>query len=210
MNSLFEKVPGAAKAIMGAALAALPVVLVMFTSCASSPKVEKASTMAYHEGVPGGTLVESYKIPVKVDAVDAATRKVTLVAPDGSRNTFTAEPADSNFDQLHVGDAVQATVIRELVIFLRKDSAALSNGSMIAASLPPDTADTSVLKSATTQRTAKVGAVDKKRREATLTFPDGTSRSFPVRPDVDLRKVQLGEEVIIQTTSAAVLALEKR
>jgi hypothetical protein len=210
MNSQFEKVCRTFNAIIVAALLLLPAALLMFTSCASSPSVQKVSTTAYREGEPGGTLVETYKITVNVGEIDPASRKVTLVAADGTRNTFTALPGDRTFDQLKVGEQVQATVTRQLVVFLRRNGAALNSVPMIDAGLAPDIAGSDVLKSDTVQRVAKVGAVDRKHRQATLDFLDGTSQRFNVRKDVNLEQVQPGEQVVIRTTSAVVLTLEKK
>jgi hypothetical protein len=197
------------KAAVSASLALVPATWLAFTSCSSAPKVEKATTVAYREGVPGGTLVETYNITVRVTDIDAASRKVTLVAPDGSRNTFAAKPTDRTFGRLRVGDQVQATVTREVVVCLRRDGAALSNGPLITVDLAPDSAESGALKSETVQRTATIGSVDSKRREATLVLPDGASRALPVRKDVDLQRLTPGEEVVIRSASAVVLTLEK-
>ena len=210
MHSLFKKASRLTEAIVGAVPALLPALLLTLAASSSAPKVEKASTLAYHEGVPGGTLVETYKITVTVGEIDAASRKVTLVAPDGSQNTFTALPSDHTFDQLKVGEQVQATVTRQLVVFLRKTGVALNNAPMIEAGLAPDIAGSDVLKSGTVQRVARVGAIDRKRRQATLDFLDGTSQRFNVRRDVNLDQVQPGEQVVIRTTSAVVLTLERK
>ena len=210
MNFLFEKVCRTSEAIIGAALTVLPVALVMFTSCASSPSVQKASTTAYQPGVPGGTLVETYKITVNVGEIDTASRKVTLVASDGSRNTFTALPSDRTFDQLKAGEQVQATVTRQLVVCLRKNGVALNSAPMIEAGVAPDIAGSDVLKSGTVQRVARVSAIDRKHHQATLDFMDGTSQRFNVRRDVNLEQVQPGEQVVIRTTSAVVLTLERK
>ncbi len=44
---------------------------------------------------------------------------------------------------------------------------------------------------------------------ATLQFPDGKAKNFVVRPDVDLTKVKLGEEVVIRATEALAVVVEK-
>jgi hypothetical protein len=210
MNSLFEKMCRTSDAIIASALLLLAAALLMLTSCASSPSVQKVSTTAYREGVPGGTLVETYKITVNVREIDPANRKVTLVAADGTSNTFTALPGDRTFDQLKVDEQVQATVTRQLVVFLRRNGAALNSAPMIDAGLAPDITKPDALKSDTVQRVARVSAVDRKHRQATLDFMDGTSQRFNVRRDVNLEQVQSGEEVVIRTTSAVVLTLEKK
>ncbi len=187
----------------------LPVALVTLVSCSSTPNVEKSTTVAYREGVPGGTWVETYKIPVTVADVDTAGRKVTLRAPDGSTNTFTAGPDSRTFNQLKTGEALQATVTRQLVIFLRSDGAPLNDPPAIAAALTPDNAESNLAKSDTVEVIARVAAIDRKRRQVTLQLPNGALKTFAVRKDVDLQKAKVGEEVVIRTRSAVVLAPEK-
>ena len=192
-----------------AASAVLPAALLLLSSCASAPNVEKTTVAAYREGVPGGTLVETYKITATVTAIDAASRKVTLVAPDGSRNTFAAGPGYKSFDQLRVGEDVQATVTRQLVVWLGQNGAPPSANSAAALPLLPAGEASSVLKADTVQRSAKVGAIDPKERHVTLQFPDGTSKVFPVRKDVDMKRMNVGEDVVIRTSSAVMLTNEK-
>ncbi len=188
------------------ASAILPALLLTFTACSSAPKVEKTTALDYRAGVPGGAMVESYKLNVTVGSIDPASRKVTLVAPDGSRNTFTAPPGDRAFDRLKTGDQIQVTVTRQLVVFLRKNGAPLNENPAITATLAPESAESGIARSDTVDRVAKVGSVDRKRRQATLDLPDGTSKTFAVRKDVDLSQIKPGEEVVIRTTSAVALA----
>jgi hypothetical protein len=66
-----------------------------------------------------------------------------------------------------------------------------------------------VLTAAPRQLTATVSAVDPEKHMATLQMADGTSGTFNVRPDVDLTQVKLGSEVVIRTSSAMAVMLEK-
>jgi hypothetical protein len=183
--------------------------LLLLVSCASNPEDEKNTSTAYSQGVPGGTWIESYKIPVTVAAIDPASRKVTLVASDNSTNTFTAGPDFNGFDQLRVGDQVQASVARELVVFLRKHGVPPEADTTAAKELIKDSEHPSILKADTVERTAKVTAISPSQGQATLQFSDGTTRTITVRRDVNLYSEKVGEEVVIRTRSAAVLNLEK-
>ena len=188
---------------------ALGAALLTLNSCSSGPPVAKTTAITYQEGVPGGTLVEHYTITATVAGLDASHSHVTLVASDGSRNTFAADPSFRKLDQLRVGDAVQAGVTRELVLFLRKNSPP-PNVEPSAAMAPAGEGDKAgVMTADTLHRSAKVGAVDTKRREVVLQFADGSSKTFPVRKDVDLRQVSPGDEVVIRTTSTVVLMPEE-
>src|SRR5215471_1545741 len=95
--------------------------LLFLVSCASNPEDEKNVSSAYSEGVPGGTWVESYEAPVTVAAVDSASRSVTLAETNNTQTTFTTAPDFKGFDQLRVGEQVQAAMVRELVVFLRQN-----------------------------------------------------------------------------------------
>jgi hypothetical protein len=189
--------------------AVLAAALLLLVSCASKPEDERNTSTAYREGVPGGTWVESYRVPVTVAAIDPASRKVTLVASDNSRNTFTAGPDFNGFDQLRVGDQVQAAVARELVVFLRQHGLPPAADTSVAKALIKDGEQSGVLKADTVEKTAKVTAISLNKGEATLQFADGTTRNITVRRDVDLSNVEVGEEVVIRTRSAVVLNLEK-
>ena len=181
----------------------------MLTSCASKPEDETNTSTAYREGVPGGTWLESYKIPLTVAAIDPASRTLTLVASDHTRNTFTAGPDFKGFDTLKVGDQVQAAVARELVIFLPQHGLPPEADTSAAKALIKDGAPSGILTSDPVEKTAKVTALDRTQGQATLQFADGTTRNVKVRNDVNLWKFQPGEEVVIRTRSAVVLNVEK-
>jgi hypothetical protein len=179
-------------------------------SCASKPEEEKNTSTAYREGVPGGTWVESYKIPLTVAAADPASRKIILVASDNSTNTFTAGPDFKGFDKLKVGDQVQAAVARELVIFLRQHGPPPEADTSAAKAMIKDSDPSAVLKSDPVEKTAKVKAIDRTLGEATLELADGTTQTVSVRNDVNLWKFEPGEEVVIRTRSAVVLNVENQ
>ena len=184
--------------------------LLLLVSCASKPEDEKNTSTVYRQGVPGGTWIESYRIPVTVEAIDHANHKVTLVASDNSRTTFTAGSDFNGFDQLRVGDQVQAAVARELVVFLRQHGPPPAADTSAAKELIKDGKHSGVLKGDTTEKIATVTAIDPNQGHATLQFADGTTRDVTVRRDVNLWSFQPGEEVVIRTRSAVVLKLEKQ
>jgi hypothetical protein len=161
------------------------------------------------KGMPGGSVVETYKVTATVTAVDAATRKVTLVTPDGKQNTVTAGPDVVNFSQIQVGDQVKATVAEQLVVFVRKLGEPSNDGAAAAIALAPVGAKPGVLMANTVEVTAKVEALDLAHRKATLRFPDGTSKTLSVRKDVDMTKGKIGDDVVFRTTEALAITVEK-
>jgi hypothetical protein len=190
-------------------IALTPAAMLAFTSCSSEPKIEPSTSAAYQQGVPGGIFVETYKNTATVTAIDAATRKVTLVTPDGRMDTFKAGPEVVNFDQVRVGDQVKATVTERLAVYMAKDNPLASEGEAALVALAPKGAKPGALMANTVQVIAKVTAIDLKRHKATLQFPDGTTKTVAVRKDVDLTQRKVGEEVVIRVTEAVAISVEK-
>ena len=188
--------------------AVLAAAVLLLVSCVSEGDEKNVST-AYRHGVPGGTWVESYKTPVTIDAIDPASRKVTLVASDSSRTTFTAGPDFKGFEQLRVGDKAEAAVAKELVVFMHQHGLPPAADTSVAKAMIKDGEQSGVLKSETVEKTATITAINSNRGEATLQFADGTTRTVTVRRDVNLWSLKLGDEVVIRTRSAVVLNLEK-
>jgi hypothetical protein len=180
-----------------------------FTSCSSTPAGENTAGAAYQEGVPGGVVVETTKETATVTAIDTANHKVTLVTPAGKKDTVTCGPEVVNFDQIHVGDQVKITLTEQLAISMGTAGAPPSDGGTAVVALAPKGAKPGAFVAHTVQVTAKVTAIDLKHHKATLQFPDGTTKTFAVRKDVDLTKRQVGEEVVICATEALAISVEK-
>jgi translation elongation factor P/translation initiation factor 5A len=182
------------------------------SSCSCTPKtaeVHKTTMVAVQPGVPGGTTLETYQSSAIVTAIDAANRLVTVVSPNGATATFKAGTNVVNFDQIHIGDQIRATLTKEVVVFLRPADEPATDGGASAIALAAKGQKPGVAMADTVEVTATVEAVDLKRHEATLLFPDGTTKTFPVRPDVDLTKAKLGQQVVIRSTRSIAFLVEK-
>jgi hypothetical protein len=199
----------AIKTLNGAGLALLSAGMLAFTSCSSTPTGQTAAGAAYQEGVPGGVVVETHKMTATVTGIDAAERKVTLVTPDGKKDTVKCGPEVINFDQIHVGDQLKVMVTEELAVYMAAAGAGSSDGAAAVVALAPKGAKPGGIVANTVQVTAKIKEINLKDHKATLQFPDGTTKTFPVRKDVDLTKRQVGEEVVIRTTEAVAISVEK-
>lgn len=165
--------------------------------------------VAAEKGVPGGVMVDTYEMTAAVTAVDTDKRKVTLVTPDGKKTVVKCGPEVVNFKQIQVGDQLKLTVTEELAVYMADAAAPADNGEAALVALAPKGAKPGGMLAETVQVTAKVTAIDLAHRKATLRFPDGSSKSVPVRKDVDLTKRHVGEEVVIRTTEALALSVDK-
>ena len=193
-------------------LTLLPAALLTFTSCSSTsskPARETTSSAAYQQGVPGGVVVETHNITATVTGIDAASRIVTLVTPDGKKTPIKCGTEVINFDQIRVGDQLKVTVTEELTVQMAAEGAPPNDGAVTVVALAPKGAKPGGIVANTVQVTAKVTAIDLKHHKATLQFPDGTTRTVAVRKDVDLTQRKVGEKVAIRTTEAVAISVEK-
>jgi Cu/Ag efflux protein CusF len=169
---------------------------------------ERDRDVTYVAGVPGGVVVQTIQLSAKVAAIDKATREVTLVSSDGIKKTVKAGPDVVNFDQIHVGDRVKVTAAEELVVQMAQPGESADNKDAALVALAPKGAKPGGVVAATTQVTATVKEIDLPNRTATLEFEDGSTRTFPVRSDVDLKQRKVGEKVSFRATQMVALAVE--
>jgi len=190
-------------------LALFPAALLALTSCSSNPPPpETSSATAYRPGVPGGVVVETHTLTAKVTDIEAAKREVTLVNSEGEKTTVKCGPDVINFDQIRVGDHLKVTVTDQLVAYLADAGAGLKDGGAGVVLLAPEGAKPGGVVANTVQVTAKVTAIDLRHHKATLQFPDGTTRTVAVRPDVDLTRRHVGEEVVLRITEMLAINVE--
>ncbi len=186
--------------------------LVGLSACSSvsAPSSSTATTAtAFKEGVPGGIVVNTRTVNARVTAIDQANRKATLLGPEGRSFTVKAGPEAVNFDQVAVGDQVSLTVTEELVVYLSPQGASPTEGAAAVVALAPKGAPPGGVVAETTQSVATVTALNLPKRTATLRFEDGTTRTFPVRADVDLSKRKVGEKVVFRATEMIAIRVEK-
>ena len=122
---------------------------------------------------------------------------------------MTVGPEAVNFDQVRVGDLVNATVTEQLVVSLRDKDAPAGGGDSALVMLAPKGAQPGGMMAGTTTVTAKVMAIDLKKRTATLQFEDGHTKTFHVRSDVDLTFRKVGEQVVFRVTNRVAINVEK-
>jgi hypothetical protein len=189
--------------------ALLPAAVLSLTSCSTGPAGQGTSMTSVQPGVPGGAVVNTYQETATVTGIDRTTREVTLVTPDGAKTTVTCGPDVANFDQIQRGDQVKATVTEQLVVFVRKPGEPSGDGAAAAVALAPIGDKPGVVMAQTQEITAKVQAIDLEHHKATLLFPDGTTKTFKVREDVDLTKQTVGSDVVFRATEGVAILVEK-
>ncbi len=200
-------------------LSLVPAAVLVCTSCSSTDSAAEGGTAATasretstQKGVPGGVVIDTYQITAKVAEVDHAKRTYTLETPDGRKTPYKAGPEVINFDQVRVGDRVRATVTDSLVIRVRDkgEVATSADGETGVIAVTPKGSKPGVLMADTIEVTTRVKSVDPANHKATLEYPDGGTRTVSVRPDVKLSAADVGREVVIRSTEAVAIKVEKQ
>jgi Cu/Ag efflux protein CusF len=180
--------------------------LLVLGGCQTAPTPTEETVV---ETKDGAVVVDTYRATATVTAVDRASRKVTLMTPDGKKTTFKAGPEVRNFDQLQVGDKVEAELVEELAVFLSKDGAPPSATETAAVAVAPKGSKPGVFMADTVRVSARIKAVDTGKRKVTLQLPDGTTKTVQAGKSVDLSKVRAGDDIVIQYTEAVAIVVEK-
>ena len=145
-----------------------------------------------------------------VQALDLENRVVTLKGPKGNIFDVTVGPRARNLDRIAVGDEVVVTYYTSEAYRLLKPGEA-----------PVPTTTTDLLESAArgakpagvagtrTTFTATIEALDQKERTVTFKRPEGKSFTIRVKDPKNLEGVKAGDEVVITTTEAVAISVEK-
>jgi hypothetical protein len=189
--------------------AALSLALLLTTSCTTPPAGQTEQVFITKGDKPGLYALETTKLSATVTGIEAATRKVTFVTPEGKKQTITAGPEVRNFDQIKRGDQLKVTLTTEAVVYMAKDGPTRPDGTTGVIAVAAKGAKPGIVTGETSQLTAKVIALDPTNKKATVQFADGSKKTFTVRKEVDLSKVTLGEEVVFRYTEAQAILIEK-
>jgi len=172
--------------------------------------IEAASFAVYEPGVPGGLLSGTVEVTATVAAIDKATRVVTLQRADGSTFTVQAGPEAVNFDQVGVGDTVDAVVTGELVAFVAAPGEDVRDATVAEIDRAKKGDRPGGAAFVTVRRVGTIVALDQTNRLVTLQFADGSTETLPVRPDVDMEMHKVGEKVVFDATEKIAVRVTKR
>jgi hypothetical protein len=145
-----------------------------------------------------------------VQAVDQATRMVTLKGPKGNKVTFKAGEQVRNLAQVQAGDEVKFAYYESLAVRVLKEGEAFppAGESAAMARAKPGEKPAGVIGSETTVN-ATITAIDKKAKTATLKGEGGKSVTVtPLRPE-KLDEVKVGDRLVITYTEAVAVQVEK-
>jgi hypothetical protein len=145
--------------------------------------------------IQGAIFVESVRPLAAVQSVDPNSRTIVLLTPGAATTSgYKAAPSVRNLDRIKAGDKVRATVAEELTVYVLRDGQ-LTGADGAPQRIRPD---------------AKVLSVDPSYRLLTVQYPDGQNETFKVGPEVKLRQMQAGDDVVIRTVELVALSSARR
>ena len=95
------------------------IVIVITSAMAWSAQAQTGGGMVGSAPSKAG-VAQTVKMTATITAIDKATRDVTLKGAQGNEITVTAGPEVKNFDQMKVGDQVNAEYVEALTLELKK------------------------------------------------------------------------------------------
>jgi hypothetical protein len=143
-----------------------------------------------------------------IEAIEAQTRTITLKKPDGTFVSTVAGPEIKRFDELKIGDKVNAKYYENVVLRLKQPGEAdvdtgakATTGSEQA--LPGGT------KAKQRTLTVTITAIDPNTPSVTVTGPNGYKYTSKVQDTAALGKVKVGDKVDMTWTEAVLVSVER-
>jgi Cu/Ag efflux protein CusF len=143
-----------------------------------------------------------------VEAIEAQSRSVTIRKPDGTVVTTVAGPDVKRFDEIKVGDKINARYYENLVIRVKAPGE-----PAVDTDVKDATASGQVLPGGTKTRqrtlTCTIAAIDLNTPTITFTSANGWKYTSKVRDKSLLAKVKVGDKVDIVWTDALLVSIER-
>ena len=181
--------------------------IVVVSAIAWSAQAQTGTVMT--GSAPGKAgVAQTVKMTATITAIDKATRDVTLKGPQGNEITVTAGPEVKNFDNMKVGDQVNAEYVEALTLELKKGGGLKVERTEQAGAMG---AKAGAMPAGAMGRQVTVVAdvvnVDPAKKTVTLRGPKRTVELVVDDPE-QLKRVAKGDQVEATYTQAFAIAVE--
>jgi hypothetical protein len=162
------------------------------------------SAQAQVKELPG----ETKTLTGVVDAIDHATRTITLRGPEGNFLPVAVPPESKKFDQIKIGDKLSLRYYENVVLRVKKpgepDVDSASEGLTPGAAAKPGGT-----KAKQRTITAKIEAIDMEAPSISFSGPNGWKYSSRVADKKALEQVKVGDKVDITWTTAVLVGFDE-
>ena len=174
----------------------------------SKPSVQMASDTTFEPG-KGVLIQEAAKITAVVMSVDKAARSITVKGPKGNIKSIKLTDDVKNFDQIHTGDEVVLEIYTALGMRLAKPGQEFKDTArnMVAVAKPGE--KPKVVNVDVVDVLAEISAINKEKREVTITGPLGRSVDLLIPEDIErFDELKIGDKVNARYVEAFSLSVE--
>jgi len=153
---------------------------------------------------PAGVQAKPITATATIEAIDRATRQITLKNQKGEVTTIVAGPEVKRFDELKVGDTVSATYYESVAVNVRRpgDPGPNPGGAAVTPGAGPKPGATAAVQQSVT---VVVQSIDKPNQSVTVKRTDGSIVSFRVQNPKYLDMAKAGDTVDITYTQAVLV-----
>ena len=156
---------------------------------------------------PSKTLTgETKTLNATVEAIEQASREVTVKKTDGTHEVLYVPQTIKRFDQLKVGDRVSARYYETIVVQLK--SPGDQDKDLDTSAVTPNVAKLGGTRARQRTITATITAIDPTVPSITFKGPRDWSYSSRVKDKDALAKVKVGDQVAITWTEALLVSLD--
>jgi hypothetical protein len=150
---------------------------------------------------------ESVSATAKIEAIERATRTVTLKNDDGTYETLQVPEAVKRFSELKVGDRITARYFDNVVVRLKKPGEAavdVESGALTSGKGPNPGGTVATQQTLT----VSVTAIDPKVPSITVKGPNGWTYSRKIKDRKALAQVKVGDKLDITWTEAVLISVD--
>jgi Cu/Ag efflux protein CusF len=164
------------------------------------------------EGLPPKELWSQMTIQASIEAIDLASREVTLKGPQGNLVTVEVDNRVKRLSEFKVGDVVSAEYWTYLKAEFREPTPAernnplvvLAEGGRAPEGMPPSAAVGAVVKAVVV-----VDLINRTEGQVTIRGPRGKYMTFQVADQNVINQLKVRDEVILTYAEALALSLKK-
>jgi hypothetical protein len=165
--------------------------------CAAMLSFVSTAAMSADTTLPSAEVIEAITAGATVTAVDKAKRTYTVTGQKGKSHTFTAGADMQNFDQIKVGDKVDASYAEEASISVNKTGLTPIIAEKTTVARADKGGRPGMIVTNTVEAVGVITAIDQKTRSVTVKGPRGNELTTTVKTDVpNFNNVKKGDNVV--------------
>lgn len=178
--------------------------------CAAILAMTSAVAMSDDTTLPSAEVIDAVTAGATVTAVDKAKRTFTVTGQNGKSHTFTAGEEMQNFDQIKVGDRVDASYVEEASIVVNRTGLAPVMEEKTTIARAGKGGRPGMIITSSVEAVGVITAIDHKTRSVTIKGPRGNELVTTARAGIKgFENVKKGDNVELkhkQTLTIAAVA----